>query len=344
MFDFKNGFNTDKSSYGKGYKFANVMDVLNNSIITENIIIGSVTADIKSFDLFSLSFGDVLFNRTSEIPEEIALSAVYSEIPEEIALSAVYMDDKPAMFGGFVIRGRQKTASLAVSFLPFVFEVNKFRKQVFKLAQGAVRSNIGQESLNKVTILLPPLPEQRRIAEVLSTWDRAIETAERLLENSEKRFKALMQQLLTGKKRLPNFRGKWVKKELGDIAQMKSGGTPLSSKSECYGGEIPWVSIKDITSTGKYILETERTLTEKGIENSSAFLYLENTILFAMYASIGECCIAEKSVSSSQAILGISCQKSLYFEFLYYWFLSGKNKFKGMGQKGSQSNLNAGHL
>ncbi len=76
---------------------------------------------------------------------------------------------------------------------------------------------------------VPPLSEQKRIAEILSAWDRAIETTEKLIANSEAQKKALMQQLLTGKKRLPGFSGEWTKGKFGDIAKIRKG-KALSSK------------------------------------------------------------------------------------------------------------------
>ncbi|MBF0860157.1 restriction endonuclease subunit S [Gluconobacter sp. LMG 31484] len=68
---------------------------------------------------------------------------------------------------------------------------------------------INKSTFSSITINLPPLPEQKKIAAILSTWDRAIEGTEKLLANSQQQKKALMQQLLTGKKRLPGFTGKW---------------------------------------------------------------------------------------------------------------------------------------
>lgn len=73
--------------------------------------------------------------------------------------------------------------------------------------------------LSKYKVLVPPLPEQRKIAEVLSTWDKAIEKQTLLVEKLELRKKGLMQQLLTGKKRLPGFSEEWKKVKLGDIAK-----------------------------------------------------------------------------------------------------------------------------
>lgn len=77
--------------------------------------------------------------------------------------------------------------------------------------------------LSKYKVLVPPLPEQRKIAEVLSTWDRAIEKQTLLVEKLELRKKGLMQQLLTGKKRLPGFSGvAWKKVKLDEVTTFLS--------------------------------------------------------------------------------------------------------------------------
>ena len=194
---------------------------------------------------------------------------------------------------------------------------------------------------------IPPVSEQKRIVKILSTWDRAILVTEKLLTNSQQQKKALMQQLLTGKKRLLDengvrFSGPWEKCKLGTIAEMNSGGTPKSTVEDYYGGNIPWVSIADMTKHGKWIEYTDKYLTQDGLDNSSARIYPKNSILYAMYASIGECSIAKVALSSSQAILGIRPKSKLHFEFLYFFLSSLKEKIKLQGQQGTQSNLNAG--
>ncbi|MBX3630762.1 MAG: restriction endonuclease subunit S [Nitrosomonas sp.] len=76
---------------------------------------------------------------------------------------------------------------------------------------------VNRSDLGAIKIALPPLPEQKKIARILSTWDRAIEVTERLLNNSHQQKKALMQQLLTGKKRLPGFSGEWKEIRLKNV-------------------------------------------------------------------------------------------------------------------------------
>ncbi|MDH2999028.1 hypothetical protein A1D22_04020 [Pasteurellaceae bacterium LFhippo2] len=201
---------------------------------------------------------------------------------------------------------------------------------------------VNRNDLHAVKVLVPPLPEQIKIAETLSTWDNAIQATESLIANSQQQKKALMQMLLSGEKRVGGFSGEWKKIKLGKIADMSSGGTPKSTVEEYYNGGILWVSIADMTAQGKYITRSEKTISELGVENSSAKLYPKNTILYAMYASIGECSIATVPVTSSQAILGIRPKDELYFEYLYFYLSSLKDKIKLQGQQGTQSNLNAG--
>lgn len=82
---------------------------------------------------------------------------------------------------------------------------------------GTTIRNLSLKTIKTSNIPLPPLPEQKKIAAILSTWDRAIEGTEKLLANSQQQKKALMQQLLTGKKRLPGFTGEWKKHRLSDF-------------------------------------------------------------------------------------------------------------------------------
>lgn len=95
----------------------------------------------------------------------------------------------------------------------------------FLTRQGAKRYKLTKASLEKLPLTLPPLSEQKKIAQILSTWDKAITTTEQLIANSQQQKKALMQQLLTGKKRLLDdngvrFSGEWESKRLSQIAEV----------------------------------------------------------------------------------------------------------------------------
>ena len=198
------------------------------------------------------------------------------------------------------------------------------------------------DELHGVDIDLPRLPEQRAIAEALSDVDALLGALDRLIAKKRDLKQAAMQRLLTGQTRLPGFHGEWEVKRLGDVADMSSGGTPLSLVAAYYDGDIPWVSIADMTKGGKIIEGTERNLTALGFSNSAAQMFPAGTVLYAMYASIGECSIAGIPLCTSQAILGIRPKENLRAEFLCYYLVSLKAKVKTLAQQGTQANLNKG--
>lgn len=156
--EFKNGLNADKDAYGSGIKFVNVMDVFRSSELRADEIIGSVQTSSKAASEYSVVHGDILFNRTSETAEDIACASVY-------------LDDEPITFGGFVIRGRQTKKILDAEFCRYVFQTYEVRRETVRRCQGAVRANIGQQDLARVSLKIPPIKEQRKIAVILRTWE-----------------------------------------------------------------------------------------------------------------------------------------------------------------------------
>lgn len=207
IFTFKNGVNAGKDSYGEGVRFVNTMDVLNNAYLIGNSLRGRVAINEKTKIEFLVSFGDVLFNRTSETREEVGCSTVY-------------LDNEEAVFGGFVIRAHDKDANiLNPIFKQYCFQPSYVRNQISALGNGAIRYNLGQEDLSKVNLLIPTKAEQESIVSLISLWDTAISKQTQLVEKLTLRKRGLMQQLLTGKKRLKGFEGEWKEVKLGEIAE-----------------------------------------------------------------------------------------------------------------------------
>ncbi|MBR9920306.1 MAG: restriction endonuclease subunit S [Bacteroidetes bacterium] len=91
------------------------------------------------------------------------------------------------------------------------------QRLVYKYQKGGAQPGLNCGDVKIFPIALPPLPEQRKIAEILSTWDAAINTTRRLIEKLKERNKGLAQQLLTGKKRLPGFEGEWQWKKASNV-------------------------------------------------------------------------------------------------------------------------------
>jgi type I restriction enzyme S subunit len=216
------------------------------------------------------------------------------------------------------------------------------RSQVEHVQYGTAQKQFNISDAVNFKFATPPRQEQDAIAVVLGDIDALLAGLDRLIAKKRDLKQAAMQQLLTGQTRLPGFQGEWEIRRLGELADMGSGGTPLSSVPAFYGGGIPWVSIADMTSSGRLIATTDKTLTSLGVERSAAQLLPVGTVLYAMYASLGECCIAGVPVTTSQAILGIRPKQRLTGDFLYYFLISMKEKVRTLGQQGTQANLNKG--
>ena len=159
---FKNGINADKEAYGSGYKFINVLDIINNDYITHDLIQGQVDVVETIFEKNKVIYGDILFQRSSENREEAGQSNVYLD------------KQKFACFGGFVIRGRARQ-EYDPRFLNFLLKTSKARREITTKSGGSTRYNVGQDTLAAVNLYLSAdKNEQQKIADFLTTVDKKI--------------------------------------------------------------------------------------------------------------------------------------------------------------------------
>lgn len=186
---------------------------------------------------------------------------------------------------------------------------------------GAGRNRtLGQDEFNKIPVCIPSkIEEQQKIVKILSTWDKAIELEEHLIAWKKQQKKRLMQNLLTGKKRLPGFKGEWQEIRLGDVCEIVSGGTPDTSITYYWGGEIPWCTPTDITSAGKYINKTQQSITYDGLNNSSASILPAGSVLMCSRATIGPRSITLSSITTNQGFKNFICSNLINNEYLYYY-------------------------
>lgn len=146
--------------------------------------------------------------------------------------------------------------SVCLDFVYLTYNSPYARKQIAEQSTGTKVKHTSPDKLRSVVCLLPPLPEQRKIAKILSTWDKAIATTERLIATSKQQKKALMQQLLTGKKRLVNpetgrvFEGEWRRFMVGDHITFSGGAQPPRSTfvDTPKDGYIRLIQIRDYKS------------------------------------------------------------------------------------------------
>ena len=162
-----------------------------------------------------------------------------------------------------------------------------------KFLQGG-QGNLSADIIKNLQIPLPPLPEQKKIADCLSTWDSAIEKQSALINALTQRKKALMQQLLTGKKRLPGFSGEWKEVKLGSICENFQNGNAFSAKDYKKTG-IPIVTMGNINLGGYFYFS----------ESKSNF-WIEDKSLERYEIKKGDLIIAMTDVTPEKNLIGLT--------------------------------------
>ena len=174
--------NPDAKRFGNGIKFISVMDILNNQFIYYDNIRVSVEVIDGDLETYGVNYGDILFQRSSETLEDVGQANVY-------------LDSKPAVFGGFVIRGKSK-GNYNPLFFRYLLASPTARKRIIIKGAGAQHFNIGQDGLSKVRIDIPRKQEQEKIAKLLSLLDDRIATQNKIIEDLKKLKSAISLKML----------------------------------------------------------------------------------------------------------------------------------------------------
>ena len=209
IFSFQNGFNGGKEVYGSGVPLISVMDVLDDDFITYDKIRGKAEVSEEELERFSVKYGDVLFQRSSENVEDAGTSNVYLD------------PDHTAVFGGFVIRGRG-IADYDPAFMKYCLSTPLVRAQFMKKAQGAQHVNVSQEILQDIQIHEPSNREQEKISELLSCLGQQISLQQQKVGDLKELKKCMLQKMFPkdGEQvpeiRFGGFEGQWEQRKLGN--------------------------------------------------------------------------------------------------------------------------------
>lgn len=175
-----------------------------------------------------------------------------------LKVAEVQHTDIPCLLVQRVARIRA-CSTLEQSLLRQYFSDNKFEQYVKSVQTATAVPHISPNDIKDFTFLLPPINEQKKIAKILSTWDKAITTTEQLLANSQQQKEALMQQLLTSKGRFPEFNEDWKEVYLGDIAKITTGSSNRQD-SQLSGKYTFFDRSEDIRSSDRYLFDGEAVI------------------------------------------------------------------------------------
>ncbi|MFK1836240.1 restriction endonuclease subunit S [Bacteroides fragilis] len=208
--------NPDAKRFGRGIKFISVMDILNNQFICYDNIRASVEVIEGDIETYGVNYGDILFQRSSETLEDVGQANVY-------------LDRKPAVFGGFVIRGKSKGNYHPV-FFRYLLASPTARKRIIVKGAGAQHFNIGQDGLSRVCLNIPSIQEQEKIAKLFECVDTRIATQNKIIEDLKKLKSAISERLFNA------IKGDVVVLEdIGDVVKGKQiNGEFLSESGKYY--------------------------------------------------------------------------------------------------------------
>ena len=247
---FKNGMNPDAKRFGRGTKFISVMDILNNQFICYDNIRASVEVVDGDIETYGVNYGDILFQRSSETLEDVGQANVY-------------LDSKPAVFGGFVIRGKSKSNYYPM-FFRYLLASPTARKKIIVKGAGAQHFNIGQDGLSKVCLNIPSIQEQEKIAKLFECIDTRIATQNKIIEDLKKLKSAISERLFKSVKGSTVLlsdlcdivKGKQINGEnLSDSGNyyVMNGGTEPSGYYDNYNVEASTISISEGGNSCGYV-------------------------------------------------------------------------------------------
>ena len=217
------------------------------------------------------------------------------------------------------------------TFLQHLFQKMRLGQYSDQSAQPGLAVN----KLLRLNINVPSKIEQGKIAKILSLIDERITTQNKIIEDLKKLKSAISKQVFAQE---PNG---WSRLDTL-FSKGKAGGTPTSTNKEYYNGEIPFLSINDITKQGKYVRYTENHLSQSGLENSSAWVVPKYSLIMSMYASVGLVTINEIPITTSQAMFAMQLKDKDLLDYLYYYlsYFKYRHIHKYL-ETGTQSNINA---
>ena len=218
---FKNGMNPDAKRFGSGTKFISVMDILNNQYICYDNIRASVELQEGDLDTYGVNYGDIVFQRSSETLEDVGQANVY-------------LDCKPAIFGGFVIRGKSK-GNYNPLFLRYLLASPTARKRIIVKGAGAQHFNISQDGLSKVVIDVPNIDEQEKVGKLLQCIDERIATQNKIIDKLQSLISGIIQNAIQKGLNDNTWKMIYLSKLLTERKEKNSNGYEVNSVSVSEG-------------------------------------------------------------------------------------------------------------
>jgi type I restriction enzyme S subunit len=317
------GYTASATNEITGVKFLRITDIVNTPFSWDTVPYCEINS--KDAIKYKLYPGDIVIARTGATTG-----------------STFTISDKTnAVFASYLIRYKIDTTKANPYFIGHNLKSEYWKGYVENIIGGSAQPGANAQQFAGYELLLPPLPEQERIAEVLSSLDDKIDLLHRQNTTLEQMAETLFRQWF-----VEEAEDNWETCNLENLCiTISSGGTPSTKESSYYNGNINWYSTKELNDN--FLFESSSKITPLGLENSSAKLFPAGTVLIAIYAAptVGRLGILATEGTFNQAACGlVPDKKKCSKEFLYLFLKSQREELNQMATGSAQQNLNVGKI
>lgn len=219
-------------------------------------------------------------------------------------------------------------------FIKYLFDTLLQRKYK-QFTQGAAQDNLSQAKLLSLKFPMPGITEQKQIADVISSYDDLIENNRRRIQLLEQAARLLYKEWFVHL-RFPDHEHTqiidgvpegWEKKTAFEVMDVFSGGTPKTTNSSYWDGDIPFFTPKDATDFA-YAHDTEKSITEAGLKNCNSNFYQKDTVFITARGTVGKINLAQRAMAMNQSCYALVAHPPLNQQFLYFALVDGVEQFR----------------
>jgi type I restriction enzyme S subunit len=208
-------------------------------------------------------------------------------------------------------------------FLFYYLQADSLQEQLQTYKRGSTRQSVGMLTLRQLKVFVPPLVEQKRIVDVVSSVDAYIDALQQQADSTRRARSAVLHELLSA-------RGDdWSETTVGGIAEVVGGGTPSTTNPTFWGGEVIWLTPSEVSSMdGKVIKDSIRKISDAGLRGSGARLLPVGTVILTSRASVGFVALAGVELTTNQGFQSLIPSKSVLSRFLMFWIQQNRYEFE----------------
>ena len=321
LYEVHNGLSKGRKFFGSGYPFLSFSTVFNNYFIPNELtdLVQSTESERNSY---SIHRGDIFVTRTSETSDELGMSCV------------ALKDYPDATYNGFTKRMRPITDRVLPEYIGYYMRMPSFRGEFQAFSTMTTRASLKNEDLLSLSVCLPSLDEQNRIAQALLNYDNLIENNQKQIKLLEEAAQRLYKEWFIDL-RFPGYEDVqivdgvpegWRKTPFSQKVDVMSGGTPKTSNPEYYNGSIPFYSPKD-SSGAFFAFNTETHISQYGLDNCNSKLYPQGTVIITARGTVGKTTILAVPMAMNQSCYAL---KSDYFASVYYIFFALRQEIEAL--------------